>query len=392
MAKKRQKRYVSKEEAQILKEQFTKEIVTLKEKLKMIQEKYVEVGSNQKKVSLKKLEHLAKEERHIESLIQKRTIDISHLDSLTYVKKNAFEKILDLYRNLNYKNQKIICGLLLLLPWFIGFCLFFAKPMITTIIWSFNEVTTQAGSVSLKFIKFQNYKNLFTKTMLGNKTFLEVIYVSINEMLINVPIIFIFSLLVAVVLNTKFRGHQFFKAIFFIPVVYNATAISSALNGAFGGHMSSSMDEMSSLLSGFSSYLLNLGLGEGLIKFLISAIDRIFTIVNKSGIQILIFIAALQSIPRHLYEAAKVEGATTYECFWKITFPMVSPMFLPIIIYSMVDSFASSSLINYMTVNSGGAKMPYGMASTIAIIYFGVNLVLIGIIFAILKKVVYNHD
>ena len=71
---------------------------------------------------------------------------------------------------------------------------------------------------------------------------------------------------------------------------------------------------------------------------------------------------------------------------------MVSPMFLPIIIYSMVDSFASSSLINYMTVNSGGAKMPYGMASTIAIIYFGVNLVLIGIIFAILKKVVYNHD
>ena len=290
MAKKRQKRYVSKEEAQILKEQFTKEIVTLKEKLKMIQEKYVEVGSNQKKVSLKKLEHLAKEERHIESLIQKRTIDISHLDSLTYVKKNAFEKILDLYRNLNYKNQKIICGLLLLLPWFIGFCLFFAKPMITTIIWSFNEVTTQAGSVSLKFIKFQNYKNLFTKTMLGNKTFLEVIYVSVNEMLINVPIIFIFSLLVAVVLNTKFKGHQFFKAIFFIPVVYNATAISSALNGAFGGHMSSSMDEMSSLLSGFSSYLLNLGLGEGLIKFLISAIDRIFTIVNKSGIQILIFI------------------------------------------------------------------------------------------------------
>ena len=124
MAKKRQKRYVSKEEAQILKEQFTKEIVTLKEKLKMIQEKYVEVGSNQKKVSLKKLEHLAKEERHIESLIQKRTIDISHLDSLTYVKKNAFEKILDLYRHLNYKNQKIICGLLLLLPWFIGFFLF----------------------------------------------------------------------------------------------------------------------------------------------------------------------------------------------------------------------------------------------------------------------------
>ena len=198
--------------------------------------------------------------------------------------------------------------------------------------------------------------------------------------------------MIAVVLNTKFKGHQILKAIFFIPVIYNSTIISTVLNGTFGDYMSGSGLNSMDMLESFSAYLLQIGLAEDLIKFLIDAVVRIFTIVNMSGIQIIIFIAALQSIPRHLYEAAKVEGATTYECFWKITFPMVSPMFLPIIVYTIVDSFAGSDLIHFMTKHSEGIQMAYGLCSAVAVIYFLVNIFVIMLVFLILRKVVYKND
>ncbi|MDI9508197.1 MAG: ABC transporter permease subunit, partial [Bacillota bacterium] len=132
-----------------------------------------------------------------------------------------------------------------------------------------------------------------------------------------------------------------------------------------------------------------------LIDFLISAVDRIFTIVNMSGIQILMFIAALQSIPKHLYEAAKVEGATSYEMFWKITFPMVSPIIMTAIVFTIVNSFATSEIMNFMTVNSQGTTMATnnpGLYSAIAIIYFLANALIIAAAFVIMRKVVFYHD
>lgn len=395
MKKVKEVKYVKEELALKLKEKFTKRLEILQKNLEKSKEAYLIEGEKLKKNpkrSLNKLEKISKKVHSLEVKIHKYELKLDELNSGKMVQKNIFQKLKDAYTSLGYKKQKVLCGIILLIPWILGFILFFAKPLITTIIWSFFEVSPEAGSLSYKAVFFQNYKDLFTKQMLGSRTFLEVLTVSIKEMVINVPIIFIFSLLVAVVLNTKFKGHRFFKAIFFIPVIFNATAIAAALDGAFGSYASSSMSEQTNLLSSFSSYLLSLGLGEGLITFLIDAVNRIFTIVTKSGIQILIFIASLQSVPKHLYEAAKVEGATTYECFWKITFPMLSPMFLPIIIYTIVDSFVSSDLISFMTVNSAGSRMPYGMQATIAVIYFIVNLVIIGIIYVALRKAVYKND
>lgn len=391
---KKKKVYITGNEASLLIEKLTSQIDKLNEELTIVENKYIEVSKKEKltKFDLMKLSRLQKQERIIHTKIQKNKIDILHLEDGTYPKKNIFEKLVDKYRQLDYRKQKIVCGIILLLPWIIGFILFFTKPLVTTIYWSFNQVTPIAGGLSINFKGFENYIDLFTKQMLGSRTFQEVLTVSIQSMLLNIPIIFIFSLLVAVVLNTKFKGHEIFKAILFIPVVYNATAISQALSGSFGTYVSSSYDDMSNMLDNFSNYLLNMGVAEGLMSFLIGAVSRIFTIVTKSGIQIIIFIASLQSISPQLYEAAKVEGATAYECFWKITFPMVSPMFLPIIIYSIVDCFATSELISFMTVNSAGSKIPYGIQSSIAVIYFVVNLILIAIIFACLKKVVYNSD
>ena len=388
-------KYLTVEEQAIYSEKLHSIIDSLEQELKKVQEQYVEtlkVESSKKKPNVKKLNKLEKQELKLKIKIQKNKIDLLHVEKQTYVKLNAFQKLIKRLKTMSFESQEKVGGYVLVLPWLIGFALFFAVPLLMTIYWSFNDVKTIAGGLEISWIGLKNFKDLFQTQMLGTKTFMEVLTNSIGEMIINVPVIFIFSLIVAVVLNTKFKGHQFFKVIFFIPVIYNTTVISLALEGSFGSTMDSTMTGFNTMLTGIQSFLLNVGIGQGLIEFLIAAVDRIFTIVTQSGIQILIFIAALQAIPKHLYEAAKIEGATAYDCFCKITVPMVSKMFLPVLIYSIVDGFASSELINLMTKDSTGAKISYGMASTIAIIYFIVNLIIIGIIYLFLRKAVNNNE
>ena len=387
--------YLTIEEKVIYSNKFHSIIDSLEQQLSNVQKQYVEafkVESAKKKPNVKKLNKLERQELKLKIQIQKNKIDLLHVENGTYVKLNSFQKLVKRLKTMSFESQEKVGGYVLVLPWLIGFLLFFAVPLLMTIYWSFNDVKTIAGGLDISWIGLKNYIDLFQTQMLGTKTFMEVLTSSIGEMIINVPVIFIFSLLVAVVLNTKFKGHQFFKVIFFIPVIYNTTVISLALEGSFGSTMDSTMTGFNTMLTGIQSFLLNVGIGQGLIEFLIAAVERIFTIVTQSGIQILIFIAALQAIPKHLYEAAKIEGATAYDCFCKITVPMVSKMFLPVLIYSIVDGFASSELINLMTKDSTGAKISYGMASTIAIIYFIVNLIIIGVIYLFLKKAVNNNE
>ena len=354
--------YVSYEEGLVIKEELLKKKENLEQEIVDLENKYLSLGKamqSRRRRNVNALFKINKKIEKIKSKIQMIKIDLIKIEEGKYIKLNAFEKVIKKIKGLSYQQQKVVCGIIFVIPWLLGFIFFFAKPLLTTIWWSFNEVTPQAGGLDIQFKGFQNYINLFTTQMLGTKTFLEVMTTSLTDLVLNVPIIFIFSLIISVILNTKFKGHQILKAIFFIPVVYNATVINTALNGSFGGQFSGSMGEAVSMSGLLTGYLYQIGFASGLVDFLVGAVDRIFEIVNMSGIQILIFIAALQGVPKHLYEAAKVEGATTYECFWKITFPMVSPMFLPILVYSIVDTFASSDLMQFMTVNSEGSKIAY---------------------------------
>ena len=387
--------YASYEEGLVIKEELLKKKEILEQEIVDLENKYLSLGKamqSRRRRNVNALFKINKKIEKIKSKIQMIKIDLIKIEEGKYIKLNAFEKVIKKIKGLSYQQQKVVCGIIFVIPWLLGFIFFFAKPLLTTIWWSFNEVTPQAGGLDIQFKGVQNYINLFTTQMLGTKTFLEVMTTSLTDLVLNVPIIFIFSLIISVILNTKFKGHQILKAIFFIPVVYNATVINTALNGSFGGQFSGSMGEAVSMSGLLTGYLYQIGFASGLVDFLVGAVDRIFEIVNMSGIQILIFIAALQGVPKHLYEAAKVEGATTYECFWKITFPMVSPMFLPILVYSIVDTFASSDLMQFMTVNSEGSKIAYGMSSTIAVIYFLVILLIIGILFLLLRKVVYSSE
>ena len=330
------------------------------------------------------------------SKIQHCKNDLEFLRSKDVEKMNIFKRINNNFKRMPYSKQKQIFGILFVIPWFIGFVIFFATSLGTTVWWSLNAmVPKQGGGFDYLFNGVQNYVDLFTKATLSGTTVLEVLTSSIIDILIDLPTIIIFSIFIAVLLNTKFKGHQLVKAIFFIPVIYNMTVINNTMSGAFGTLFGAEMDAGFQISGTFANFLMQIGIGNGLVEFLMSAVDRIFMIINKSGIQIIMFIAALQSIPNHLYESAKVEGATKYEMFWKVTIPMVSPMILTTLVYTIVDSFGSSDIMNFLTVNSQGTTMATnqpGMYSAISIVYFLVNLLIIVFGFLLLRKRVFYYD
>lgn len=283
--------------------------------------------------------------------------------------------------------EKKFWGVVFVAPWILGFCLFFAYPLVESFWFAFNNVKPSSDGLIVEFVKFQQFKNAFRV----NVSFTGAWIGSIRDLAINLPIITIFSLLLAVVLNGEFKGRTFARAVFFIPVIFNSEAITTAMGG--GEALRTLMEQNGLGLSNafnFEAYLIQANLAPGLVTFLIGSVDRIYDIVSLSGVQILLFLAGIQSIPGHLYEAAKIEGATQYEIFWKITLPMVSPMIIPATVYTIVDSFLTLPVATVIDNVTG--DLNYGLAAAMSWIYFGTIAVILAVILGLLSKVVFYYD
>ena len=272
--------------------------------------------------------------------------------------------------------KRSITGYLFIMPWLIGFLWFYARSLFMSIQFSLCELTVNpGGGYSLEFKWFENYIYAFR----GHASFKQVLTSSVGNMLIDVPLIIFFSLFMALLLNKKFKGRTLVRAIFFLPVILNSGAIQAALdlarNMMSGGISSSSAEMAEAAASGVSvEYYIQmfsaLGLPQQAIEYVAGAVDRISQIINASGVQIVIFIAALQSIPGSMYEVAKIEGATAYETFWKVTFPMVMPHIITNIVYTVIDSFADSDVVELayktaFTYNNYGLSSVFSLVSTV---------------------------
>jgi len=292
----------------------------------------------------------------------------------------------------------MIVGLLFISPFLIGFTVFIAYGIVTTIRMSFSDVVV-AGAASGVELVWNNFAN-YIQAFMVHPTFSEVLGTSILNMMIDVPLIIFFSLFMALLINQKFTGRTIIRAIFFLPVILGAPAISQALISArammVGGVSPASAEVMSSLGSNInvnvSYYLYMLGdlaIPPTLIGYIVDAVHRINNIIIASGVQIVIFLAALQSIPPTVYEAAKIEGATPYETFWLITFPMVSPLILTNVVYTIIDSFAASPVVqlSYSTIFS---DYNYGLGSVFSLISsLAVCLILVIVAFVLGRKTFY---
>jgi ABC-type sugar transport system permease subunit len=313
------------------------------------------------------------------------------------------------FNNMSYNQQKKLFGLLFLSPWLIGFFSIFLYAMLDSILYAFSNIYFLGPSDATRIQAFIENRNIigvtFFKTgvlydFIGFDNFLYswnihsefrvVLINSIVQSLIYLPVIIIFSLLIATILNTKFRGNTFARAIFFLPVILASEAIDIALSQAI---------DLQSLMQGTTSvfgnlqinvFLIQSGVPEFLVDFLVSIVTTIFNIISLAGVQILIFLAGLQSIPSHLYEAAKVEGATPYESFWKITLPMVSPHIITVGVFTIVDSFLKSPVTNLIIETKDSQQ--YGVSSSMAWIYFIAVGLLLAIFVFISNKGAFYYD
>lgn len=302
--------------------------------------------------------------------------------------------------NLSYEKKKGLYGYGFIALWFVGALMFFIIPLLQSFYYSFHTVTPETGYLDIKPLVsggktdiFLNYKDAFLKDPNFSQYLVEVL----KDMALNLPVIVVFSLFVAIVINQKFRGRTFARAVFFLPVIIATGPVYAIITGDLetGGNNEAAQfstmfeaDMVDQLLEFIGIY----GFGDTFTEMLTEITSDILNLVWKCGIQIIIFLSALQGIPASAKEAAAIEGATSWEFFWKITLPYISSMILVNIVYTVIDAFIDPTNQVMERLLSVQSEWKYGYSAAMAWSYFGIILIALGIIFAIMNKLVWYDD
>lgn len=295
--------------------------------------------------------------------------------------------------NLSYEKKKGLYGYGFIALWFIGALMFFIIPVIKSFIYSFYEVKPETGYLVMNWLGITNYKNAFMRDPNFRQYLVEVITDTVTQ----TPVVIIFSLFVAIVINQEFRGRTFARAVFFLPVIVATGPVYAIITGDLSTAGTSDADQFSTMFSAdmvdeLLEFIGIYGFNDKLTETLSTMTSDILNLVWKCGIQIIIFLSALQGIPTSAKEAAAIEGATSWEFFWKITLPYVSPMILVNLVYTIIDTFTDPTNVVMERVLQVQDDWQYGYSAAMAWSYFAIVLLVIGIIFAVMNKIVYYDD
>ncbi|MCL2180506.1 MAG: sugar ABC transporter permease [Treponema sp.] len=297
---------------------------------------------------------------------------------------------------LTLEGKNAVTGYLFLLPFLIGFLSFMFFPILESLqmVFSAVKIDVEKHGFSMAFIGIENIRRVVAVDPEFNRFVTE----EIMRMVLIVPAIIIFSLFVALILNQEFKARGFVRAIFFLPVILSSgVMIGLETNNSLLNSMADIIKEGNLMKSSVTGVLQEILVVEGaasdFMGYIFRVINQIYDIAMASGIQIIIFLSALQTIPPSMFEAAKIEGATAWECFWKITFPMVSSLILVNIVYSVVDYFIRTDNRVMEKINIAMIRrMEFGFGTAMAWIYFLAVIVIIGIAMAIISKRVYYYE
>ncbi len=277
-------------------------------------------------------------------------------------------------------------GRLFVLPWVIGFILFFLIPLGQSILFSFSRVTISAEGFLTDFTGLTNFKFAFFE----QPQYTDNLGVAILDFVTSLPIIVMLSLCIAVVLNQKFRGRVVARAIYFIPAivasgvvmgVFTTDSASTAMMESGGGSQS-----MFTSAIDFEEILASLGLPDAVMGILTTYTSKISTLIWSCGVQIILFISGLQTIPESLYEASKIEGATSWEEFWFITFPMLSNILLMVTFYTTIDIFTNAeNPVMEQAYNLILNQQNYDQSSAMLWAYFAIVGLVAALVFALVN-------
>jgi len=278
-------------------------------------------------------------------------------------------------------------GVLFISPWILGALMFLVIPIVQSCNYALHNIRMTPLGWKFKFLGFGN----FTQILMSDPDFPTKLVDYVVQTIISVPVIVVFALMIALMLNQKIKGKGFFRLIFFLPVIIVSGPILTMLNQEGAGSITAlDTQAITTAIKGF--------LPEMVATPISSIFENMITILWYSGVQILIFLSSLQKIDPAQYEAAKIDGGSGWECFWKITLPTIKPMILLNLVYTIV--FISNNETNPIielikdSMFSGVPEKGYGYASAMAWLYSLVELLIVGL-FAVLfltRKDVYEKQ
>lgn len=295
--------------------------------------------------------------------------------------------------HLSYSTNRKLNGFLYVLPFIIGFFLCFAIPLFNTIWYSFNTISVNdTGGMKFAFAGFQNYINLFTNEVTTVAQPMIRLFADQNlTIFTNFPLIVIFSLFMALLANMKFKGRGVVRVIYFLPIIFGLEVVTDMLAITTGGEWAQESSGLLSQSSLSDLLMIYTDIPRRVLLPIITYIDKIFDILSQSGVQTLIYLAGLQSISPSLYEVAKIEGATAYETFWKVTIPSIMHITLFVAIYTVVDLFLASP-ISEEAYSFAFEQSKIGVGSALSVVYIFNVLLVLGLLMLILRKVVKKYE
>ncbi|MCR4580471.1 MAG: sugar ABC transporter permease [Treponema sp.] len=300
-------------------------------------------------------------------------------------------------RTVGLTSRRALYGYIFILPFILGFVFFMIKPLAQSLKMSFCDVIISNQGFSMHLNQLANYK----RALLIDPEFNRLLTESVSTMIYRSLATIVFSFFVALILNQKFKGRTLARSIFFLAVILSSgVLVGLEYNNTLMQQLKATIEESgntNSITDVLEQILVanvgGVGKMDRLFNLLFEIIDSIYDVAMASGIQIIIFLSGLQNISPSMYEAAQMEGCTSWESLWKITVPMVSPLMLVCWVYTIVDFFMKSDNQVMAKINDQMViQLNYGFSSAMAWIYFLVCMALIGLSSLIISKVVYNYD
>ena len=283
----------------------------------------------------------------------------------------------------NAKRNSLI-GFSFTIPWVIGFIFLFLIPLIKTVLYSFSSINIGKSGFERSFVGVRNYRATFSE----DPNNLRMVLTSIGNVVVTVIVVVVFSLFLAILLNQDFRGRSLARVIFALPIIIASGVVIVLLKENVLQQNMGSSDTAATLFqgNGLLDFLKLMGLPDNIVGMFENILNNIFDMVWRSGMQIILFLSALQSIPSSSYEAAKIEGATAWESFWFVTFPMISPFLLVNIVYTIIDTFTDSTNTVMSKIFSLVSGVEYEKAAAFSIVYFILVLLVVGLVYIIMNK------
>lgn len=285
--------------------------------------------------------------------------------------------------------KSALYGVSFTLPFIVGLIVFLITPLVQSFMISMGDIEPGAG-YHIVVKGFENYERALTV----DAEFMQHVVDTVMDAAMSVPVIVVVSFILAMLLRSPFPGRTAFRVAFFLPLIMSSGIMAEVRVDDLitqiitpTRSISGFTETLSSAQQAVQQLLLNANIPVQLTNYILTAQQNILSTLNQSGIQTLIFLAALQSVSPSLYEASAIEGATAWENFWKITVPMVSPQLLVVVIYTTIDHFVKVGNKTMSYINTVGfVNFKYGYSAALAWIYFAEILVVIGVLYFLLKR------